>query len=199
MNQVREKQQIILDIATRIFSRYGYAKSSLDEIAQEAKIAKGTIYYYFPSKEDLFLNVVRQQSQTFVEEMKANLKEVKGFENKLGFFMQAPVTYVCEKMPLWVEGLKAIPFNFQQHFDGFRKENRDKMLELLLGIISEGIDEGMISDKIDPQKLCELINDWFLMGNLSIVVVDFEELLTRIERDHEMIVQLILYGIVKRG
>jgi hypothetical protein len=37
------------------------------------------------------------------------------------------------------------------------------------------------------------------MGNLSIVVVDFDELLQRIKRDHEVIIQLIMYGIMKRG
>ncbi|HPF09440.1 MAG TPA: TetR/AcrR family transcriptional regulator [Candidatus Cloacimonadota bacterium] len=199
MNQTREKKQIILDIATRIFSRYGYAKTSLDEIAQDAKIAKGTIYYYFPSKEDLFLNVVKAQAQQFVQEMHGSLSKVHGFENKLRYFMQAPMIYVCEKMPLWVEGLKAIPFNFQQHFDGFREENRGNMLSLLMEIIHEGIEQGLVSDRISADRLCEVINDWFLMGYLSIVVVDFDELLLRIKRDHETIMQLIMYGIVKRG
>ena len=51
MNQAKDKKQIILDIATRLFSRYGYNKTSLDEVASEAQIAKGTVYYYFSSKE----------------------------------------------------------------------------------------------------------------------------------------------------
>jgi AcrR family transcriptional regulator len=199
MNQIREKKQIILDIAARIFSRYGYAKTSVDEIAQEAKIAKGTIYYYFPSKEELFLNVVKEQAQLFVDEMREKINEVEGFEAKLRFFMQAPMTYVCEKMPLWVEGLQAIPFNFQQHFDTFRQDNRKKMLELLLEIMREGIQQNLVSDLIPPDRLCEVINDWFLLGNLSVVVVDFNELLIRIKRDHEAIMQLIMYGIMKRG
>ena len=73
------------------------------------------------------------------------------------------------------------------------------MLSLLMEIIHEGIDTGLISERVSPQRLCEVINDWFLMGNLSIVVVDFEELLQRIQRDHEVIIQLIMYGIMKRG
>jgi len=199
MNQVREKRQVILDIATRIFSRCGYAKTSLDEIAHEARIAKGTIYYYFPSKEDLFMHVVEAQALVFVDEMHQNIRNISGFENKLRYFMHAPLTHVCEKMPLLVEGLKTIPFNLQQHFEGFREENRTKMLSLLMEIIHEGIDTGLISERVSPQRLCEVINDWFLMGNLSIVVVDFDELLQRIQRDHEVIIQLIMYGIMKRG
>jgi AcrR family transcriptional regulator len=228
MNQVREKRQVILDIATRIFSRYGYAKTSLDEIAHEARIAKGTIYYYFPSKEDLFMHVVEAQALVFVDEMHQNIRNISGFENKLRYFMHAPLTHVCEKMPLLVEGLKTIPFNLQQHFEGFREENRTKMLSLLMGIfhfakifwwrIKRGggvygwgppFELSHIPGKFIKQyrgaglgvspRLCEVINDWFLMGNLSIVVVDFEELLQRIQRDHEVIIQLIMYGIMKRG
>lgn len=199
MNQIRDKKQMILDIAARIFSRYGYAKTSLDEIAQEAKIAKGTIYYYYPSKEELFLMVVKEQAQSFVDEMRRNLHSIDGFENKLRYFLHAPVTYVCQKMPVLLEGLKTIPFNLQQHFDSFRAENRGKMVELLLEILRDGIEQGLVSDRVSPEALCEVINDWFLLGNMSVVVQDFEELLNRIERDHETIIQLILYGIVKRG
>ncbi len=199
MNQAKDKKQMILEVATRIFSRFGYAKTSLDEIAQDAQIAKGTIYYYFPSKEELFMHVVQAQGQDFVDEMHRNLHKIEGFENKLRYFMHAPMTYVCEKMPLWVEGLKTIPFNFQQHFDKFRTENREQMLKLLLEIMDEGIKKGLVSDLVPPDRLCEVINDWFLMGNLSIVVVDFEELLNRIKRDHEAIMNLIMYGILKRG
>jgi len=198
MNQIRGKKQMILDLATRIFSRYGYAKTSLDEIAAEANIAKGTIYYYFPSKEELFIRVVEAQANNFVDEMRRNLLMEKGFEKKLRYFIQAPVRYVCEEMPIWLEGLKAIPFNFSEHFDNFRKHNRDKMLELLLEILKEGYAEGVVSDMIPEERLCEVINDWFLLGNLS-MAVDFDDILRRVERDHEVIMQLIMYGIIKRG
>lgn len=199
MNQVKEKKQIILEIATRIFSRYGYNKTSLDEIAAEARIAKGTIYYYFPSKEELFISVVRAQANSFVDEMRRKLSQEKGFEEKLRYFIQAPVKYVCEEMPIWLDGLKSIPFNFSQHFDEFRRHNRTKMLELMLEILREGIAEGVVSDIIPEERLSEVINDWFMLGNLSVVVVDFDDLLRRLEQDHEVIMNMIMYGIIKRG
>jgi AcrR family transcriptional regulator len=37
-------------MATQLFTRFGFAKTSLDEIAAAAQIAKGTVYYYFPVK-----------------------------------------------------------------------------------------------------------------------------------------------------
>ena len=41
MNQAKDKKQIILDIATRLFSRDGYNKTTQAEIAEEARIGKG--------------------------------------------------------------------------------------------------------------------------------------------------------------
>ena len=43
----------ILDAAERLFVRYGYKKTTVDEIAQEAHIGKGTVYLHFQSKEDV--------------------------------------------------------------------------------------------------------------------------------------------------
>jgi AcrR family transcriptional regulator len=199
MNQTRDKKRMILDIATGIFSRYGYAKTSLDEIARQARIAKGTVYYYFPNKEELFISVVTEQAKGFIETMQSRLKEVEGFENKLRFFMQTPIKYICDEMPIWLEELKSIPFNYKEHFEKYRNLHRETMLRMLIDIIQQGVAEGMVSDRISSERLCEVLNDWFLLGDLSVMVVDFEGLLRRIERDHEVIMQLILYGIVKRG
>jgi AcrR family transcriptional regulator len=57
-DQTREK---ILSVAARMFGKYGFRKTTVDEIAHTARKAKGSVYYYFKSKEDLFLAVVIQE------------------------------------------------------------------------------------------------------------------------------------------
>ncbi len=49
-----EKRAAILDAALRLFGRYGYKRTSIDDIASEAQIAKGTVYLSFKSKEEIF-------------------------------------------------------------------------------------------------------------------------------------------------
>jgi len=46
----------ILDAADRLLARYGYKKMSIDGLAQEVGIGKGTIYLHFPSKEEIVLS-----------------------------------------------------------------------------------------------------------------------------------------------
>jgi AcrR family transcriptional regulator len=48
----------ILEAALHLFSRQGFAESSVDEIAAEAGLGKATLYLYFPSKEDLLRKLV---------------------------------------------------------------------------------------------------------------------------------------------
>jgi AcrR family transcriptional regulator len=52
-----QKKTAILDASARVFARKGYAGTVMKDIAVEAGIGKGTIYEYFPSKEDLFFAV----------------------------------------------------------------------------------------------------------------------------------------------
>jgi AcrR family transcriptional regulator len=52
------RHQEVLDAARRIFSRLGYAAASVEEIAKEAGMAKGTIYVHFKSKEEVFATVL---------------------------------------------------------------------------------------------------------------------------------------------
>ena len=54
----------IVSVATKLFSRFGFHKTSMDEIAKIARKAKGSLYYHFASKEDLFREVVLQEIQT---------------------------------------------------------------------------------------------------------------------------------------
>jgi len=55
-----ERPRQILEAAIEVFGEHGIAGAKLEEIAARAGVSKGTIYLYFPSKEDLFREVVRQ-------------------------------------------------------------------------------------------------------------------------------------------
>jgi AcrR family transcriptional regulator len=55
--QARRRKRI-LDAADELFARQGYTEVQMDEVAQRAKVAKPTIYRYFASKEELFLETI---------------------------------------------------------------------------------------------------------------------------------------------
>lgn len=69
----RARRAEILDAALQVFGQYGYRRASMDDIAREAGIAKGTIYLSFTSKEEVF----RALSQRLAQQMLAGA-EVAG-------------------------------------------------------------------------------------------------------------------------
>lgn len=72
--EAKEVKNIIVESATLFFSKYGFYKTTMDEIAQHIHKAKGGIYYYFKSKEELFNEVLKQE----LSNVKAELRQVTG-------------------------------------------------------------------------------------------------------------------------
>src|SRR5258708_10084158 len=64
------KRMAILDAALKLFSQYGYRRTSIDDIAHEAEIAKGTVYLSFKSKEEIF----RALCESLIERTEAAVK-----------------------------------------------------------------------------------------------------------------------------
>src|SRR5438045_8534002 len=54
-----ERPKQILDAALEVFAERGFAAARLEDIAKRAGLSKGTIYLYFPNKEELFREVIR--------------------------------------------------------------------------------------------------------------------------------------------
>lgn len=64
-----EKKKQIMEVAMRCFSRKGFEATSIQEIAMELGMAKGSIYFYFKSKEDLLLSVIAYFGERMIAEM----------------------------------------------------------------------------------------------------------------------------------
>ena len=67
----KQRQEEIVRAASKRFSRHGFGKTTLDEIARDVRIGKPTIYHYFKSKDELFYSSIDFQSKQFIEDIKA--------------------------------------------------------------------------------------------------------------------------------
>ena len=59
----------VLDVAARVFAERGYRAATMDEIASEAGLSKGGLYWNFASKEELFMELLDQRLDRRIEEM----------------------------------------------------------------------------------------------------------------------------------
>jgi AcrR family transcriptional regulator len=75
---VRKRQ--IMEKAKELFAKKGYHPVTVDEIAQSCDVAKGTLYLYFKSKADLFIEIFVTAHREILESVKEIIRSGKGFE-----------------------------------------------------------------------------------------------------------------------
>ncbi len=112
--KIDDTKNKILAVAEKLFSRFGFHKTSMDEIAKIARKAKGSLYYHFASKEDLFREVVAKEIYNL-----ENILSVVINDNKLSAAEKIKL-YLIKRMEIlnnaasYHETIKA---DFYEHFD----------------------------------------------------------------------------------
>ncbi len=156
LTQMRQKQ--ILDVATRVFSKKGFASTQVDEIAGLAGLGKGTVYRYFKDKKDLFLSIVDRgirNLKDLVLEAMAEEKEPldkikKAIETYLKFFEKHSYlirVFIHEQS----EFQKRIQKRYYQHY----YEHVNKIEE----VFKKAQTLGLIKKKIKPKLAIAILTD----------------------------------------
>jgi AcrR family transcriptional regulator len=82
INKDEFRKKIIIS-AGQIFSRYGFKKTTMDEIARALKMGKSSVYYYFVSKEEIFEAVVLYEANILRNELTTAIKSVESPIDKM--------------------------------------------------------------------------------------------------------------------
>ncbi|HEY1239751.1 MAG TPA: TolC family protein [Bryobacteraceae bacterium] len=88
-----QKRNCILGAARRVFSKKGYAETAVDDVADEAGVAKGTVYLYFKSKEDLYMAVLAGDLRQMSAEARREMSLADGFRDKIRAFLRVRLEF----------------------------------------------------------------------------------------------------------
>lgn len=92
MDKREERIKAILKAAEINFLRDGFTNSSMENIAEFANLGKGTIYYYFKSKEEIFFLLIEKEAKKVYEEIKKRISDdyplYKIIERSLNFYFE---------------------------------------------------------------------------------------------------------------
>lgn len=65
----KDTKERLIETAKELFSQKGYHETRVSDIVKKADVAQGTFYFYFKSKEDLFLNLIQKPHQELLEKL----------------------------------------------------------------------------------------------------------------------------------
>ena len=82
------KEERILGAAREVFARYGYARTTMGDVAQAAGISRPALYLVFPGKEELFSAVIRRMNTEAFADIEAGLASCGTLEHRLTFALE---------------------------------------------------------------------------------------------------------------
>ncbi|HLX13062.1 MAG TPA: helix-turn-helix domain-containing protein [Bacteroidota bacterium] len=98
---------MIINAAHQQFSRYGFFKVTMDEIAEQAGMGKASLYYYFPTKERLFEAVVLNEQRKFLDCVEMIVKKNITASEKLRQYVQLRFEYFNKIVTLNVSEVRS--------------------------------------------------------------------------------------------
>ena len=149
MKKGEKTRQDLLQIAYRLFLEKGYENTSVDTIIAEAKIAKGTYYYHFQSKEQMLEAVIGMMLEGYEE----RAYEVLGAELPLEEKM---LGIVAAFRPSDNESTIVSTLNKQENLimhDRINREMIERIVPMLSAVVVEGTQSGVFNCDDIPQRV----------------------------------------------
>jgi len=132
-----ECKKTIIDKAGQIFSRYGFKKTTMDEIAKALKMGKSSIYYYYESKEDIFEAVVLNEANILRSELTTAIKSVESPIDKMRDYVFVRMKSF-EKLSNYYNAIFDKNLNHFDFIEGVREKYDREELAILRLIIYDG-------------------------------------------------------------
>jgi AcrR family transcriptional regulator len=187
--ELRRREQDILQAALRLFDREGWQSVTIDRIAQEAEIGKGTIYLHFSSKEDL----CGRLAADFAEALLARLRGIDPLRPVLTRMREA-IRVFFEAHRSGQRYHRVLDYCEHQEFRQRMGEANRARLELLdseigeliHGIVQQGIADGVFADRPIPVLLygaqSTVVGALRMLGSECLAEADPEDYIAEITR-----------------
>ncbi len=158
------KTRMIFEAAIDIFSERGFEKATMDEIAAKANVAKGTIYYHFKSKEELFVFLVEEGTELLREHVLAKLSEQMTATDKMRTIIHEQLTFFKDYKDFCIIILR----------EAWGEEQRQRQFRRMLVHYVHSIEDVVLAG-IHSGEFAETDSStaaWSIFGGLSITALN---------------------------
>lgn len=192
-NSDQTKKIMIKSAARQLFFHFGLGKTSMDDIAQQCNLAKPSLYYYYPSKEAIFNEIVIDEAQRFIDRVEEKIPVELPADEKISFFLHT----VYFDLKKYLKEIETMPeFLYESYPHGkpiilkINKSLKDKLRPLLM--------EGIAQKKFSIDNLETTLNSILTM--VSFLNIDWMRKPADKARDEIVttVINIILNGIRRR-
>lgn len=188
----KERKKQILDAATNVFARSGFHQARMDDIAKEAGLSKGALYWYFKNKGDIITAILESVFEREISKIEQMRDEDLSPREKIQTYINIAVGDVEKFKPL-------VPILYEFLAIGFRRKSVRKviqeylhsMINMAVPLIDDGIESGDFK-QVDSLEVAYAIGAIFegsvLIWSYDPENVDVRELI-------ESSVNLLLEGV----
>jgi len=188
-----DKRERIMDAAVSNFKRFGFAKTSVDDIARQAQVGKGTIYSYFRSKEEILIALVDREFAAGLTAIDRAMKEEPSSVGKLRILLVKTVEYFHKNELVG----KVMAMDTALVLSVISKKNKELQMLSIAGLkdlLEQGVREGVFR-KLDFDRIAysidALIRSFHYLNYLGLDEYDPNDLV-------QPVFDLLLEGIRRR-
>lgn len=183
------KYDEIARAAIKLFEQKGYHATSVQDIADEVGLQKGSLYHYISSKEELLLKIAHQAISGFVRRLEAIIDTDMSVEDRFREGIRTHLQYITQYLPMSTVLLREA-FSLGEPHNKLIQELSDRYLNLWAQIIDEGVAAGVfhVADSriasLTILGACNWVYRWYR-----------EEGKLRAEEIADQMADLFLYGL----
>ncbi|MBU0483482.1 MAG: TetR family transcriptional regulator [Proteobacteria bacterium] len=147
--RVSDKHHKIIQAAVKVFARKGFYSARISDIAQEARVADGTIYLYFNNKYDILITLFEEEIGKIILQVKQQIDEEDDPRKQLEIFALNHMRLIQDKREL----SEVLQMELRQSNKFMREYRNTKFIEyvdIISKIIHEGQDNGIFRKEVLP-------------------------------------------------
>jgi AcrR family transcriptional regulator len=183
----------IIESASDIFSRYGFKKTTMDEIAMAMHKGKSSIYYYFKSKEEIFESVVEKEALSMRKELKEATNASNNPKDKLRSYISTRMK-AFKRLSNFYEAIKSEYLSHHSFINHIRIKYDENEISNISEILTSGVEQGMF--KVDNTQLAAIAIVTAMKGLEIPLFWSTNE--HDLEKRIDNLLSILFYGIVER-
>jgi AcrR family transcriptional regulator len=190
-DEVREQ---LVRAARQVFARFGYKKTSLEDISREARKGKSTIYYYFKSKDDIFKAVIDTEAEIRAKTIDDQISVIDDPQLKLKTYISVRML-TLKNVGNYDEAIKNDLLDNLYFVNSFRNNHFDAEINLVKDLLLEGIEKGVYTIQ-NPELTAKTIVTLLHGFEVPIILKNLSD--EELQKSVDEMLNILFFGIVAK-